>query len=618
MNTDASEENNTQKPGRRLPPNLILLAIGASLVIASIIFYPAARSMMEIRPSPGPSDIALTAEGETIPIPISSPTSPTPTRTPSLDPSPTPFTFTFPSQFGTLVLSIREGADIHLFAYQPFLESVNDGIYSALPLTRITSGHQQDITPAISPDGTKIAFSSNREGSWDLYILDMISGETSKFTDTRAYDGNPSWSPDGKWLAYESYHINNLDIFIQDLDQKQGPISLTNHPAADYAPNWSGQGRRISFISTRYGKQEVWYADLNSSENDKAVPVKNLPSQSVNHPTWTTDGRYLSWSLITKEGNHSIVTWDSEHPNQDPILEGSGDWPLWAGAGEILYSLVETPYETYLTAYPGINNDLQVMMPSVKLPGPVAGFSWAGGLSLPSQLYAETQVNPTPIWNPIFLDEDSDIEKKDLINLRGLKAPYPQLNEMAVDSFVALRQETRDLLGWDFLSTLENAYVPLSEPLDPGINLDWLHTGRGFSVNDIPRLANWMVVIREDFSGQTFWRLYIRTNNQSGIQGQPLHNYVWDFNARYSGSNVNYENGGAITNSIPAGYWVDFTELAAAYGWKRFPAQPYWQYSESAARFQYFAFTQGISLQSGLLELYSPEAIQTLAGSANP
>jgi TolB protein len=125
-------------------------------------------------------------------------------------------------------------------------------------------------------------------------------------------------------------------------------------------------------------------------------------------------------------------------------------------------------------------------------------------------------------------------------------------------------------------------------------------------------------VIREDFSGQTFWRLYIHTNNQSGTQGQPLHNYVWDFNARYSGSNENYENGGAITSSIPAGYWVDFTELAAAYGWKRFPAQPYWQYSESAARFQYFAFTQGISLQSGLLELYSPEAIQTLAGSANP
>jgi TolB protein len=154
--------------------------------------------------------------------------------------------------------------------------------------------------------------------------------------------------------------------------------------------------------------------------------------------------------------------------------------------------------------------------------------------------------------------------------------------------------------------------------MDPGVNQNWLYTGRGLSVNDIPRLANWMIVVREDYGTQTFWRLYIRTNVQNGSQGLPLHNYFWDFNARYSGSNLDYENGGAISNSIPEGYWIDFTELAAAFGWERFPAQSHWQYSESAARYQYFAFRQGLSLQSALLELYSPQAIQTLTNSANP
>ena len=432
MNTDASAENNNQKPDRRSPSNLILLAIGAILVISAVILYPAAQRRMEELSSPDPSAAGLTPETDSVQISITETSSPLASITPISDPSSTPVKFEFPSQFGALVLSIREGIDIHLFAYQPFLENIEEGIYSALPLTRITSGNQQDITPAISPDGTKIAFSSNREGFWDLYILDLISGETRKFTDTRTYDGNPTWSPDGQWLAYDSYHTNNLDIYIQDINQTQGPIPLTNHPAADYAPNWSGQGRRISYISTRNGVQEVWYTDLDSVEKEKSVRVRNLPGVSVKHPTWTTDGRYLTWSIVTEEGNHSLVTWDADRPDLDPILAGTGDWPLWAGTGEVLYALIETPYDTFLTAYPGLEYDLQVMMPAVKLPGPVAGFSWAKGILLPTP--ADTaQINPTPLWNPAPLqDENSEIIKKDLFQLRDLDAPYPQFNQDAV------------------------------------------------------------------------------------------------------------------------------------------------------------------------------------------
>ena len=616
MNSDNSMENNHQKPEQKIPSNLILIFIGAALIITAILLYPSTRSRINARPSPESLVDEITP---TIPATEPSASIAVPSPTPTLEPPPTPISYLNSSQFGALVLSIREGTDIHLFAYQPFLESEGEGSLSAVPLTRITSGNQHDITPAISPDGKKIAFSANREGYWDLYILDLITGITSKFTNTRAYDGNPSWSPDGKWLAYESYHLSNLDIFIQDLDQILGPIPLTNHPAADYAPNWSGQGRRISFISTRNGSQEVWYADLDLPEDDKAVRIPNLPGSSIQHPTWTTDGRYLSWSVVTDEGNHSLVTWDSDHPKRSPTPVGTGDWPIWGGAGEILYSLIETPYETYLTAYPGVNSEHQVMLPAVKLPGAIAGISWAKGFSLPNPPGAGTEVDPSPLWYPApLLEDDTEVLTKDLIQLRNLNAPFPQLNEDAVDSFTALRKEIKDLAGWDFLATLAHAYIPLAEPLDPGINMDWLHTGRGLLVNDIPRLANWLLVVKEDFGSSTFWRIFIRTNDQHGAQGLPLHSYYWDFNARFSGSNFYYENGGAISGNIPGGYWIDFTELAAAYGWIRFPAQSHWQFSESAARYQLFAFTQGLSLQSALLELYSASEIRSFPNSANP
>ncbi len=311
MNADTSVENDNQQPDQKFPSTLILLIIGAILLITAIILYPEARSKMEEQSSEMLLEFSLTPEVESTEVTNPETSTPIPNITQIPDPSPTPLIVGYPSQFGTLVLSIREGTDIHLFTYQPFLDNTDDGTLTALPMTRITSGNQQDITPSINPAGTKIAFSSNRNGFWDLYIFDLVTAEIKQLTDTRAYDGNPTWSPDGQWLAYESYQINNLDIIIQDIDQIQGPIPLTNHPAADFSPSWSGQGRKISFITARNGIQEVWYADLDSPEIDKAVRVKNLPGVSVDHPTWTADGKYLSWSIVTEEGNHSLVTWDS-------------------------------------------------------------------------------------------------------------------------------------------------------------------------------------------------------------------------------------------------------------------------------------------------------------------
>jgi TolB protein len=594
---------------------LILVTIALILIITAVIFYPDARQKMlasptqaaQINPAPGdliPDTPTLTAQfTESVPT-IS---------------TPTPEVFAQTSQFGSLVLSIREGNDAHLFLYRPFLEKTSQSSLSALPLTRITTGHQQDISPAISPDGTRIAFGSNRAGPWDLYILDLNTGQTTRFTDTAAYEGNPTWSPDGKWLAYESYQLNNLDIFIQDFDRTSGPIPLTNHPAADYGPNWSGQGRKISFVSTRNGKQEIWYADLDSPRDDKAVLVPGPESLSVDHPAWSSDGRYLTWGVISFDGNHALVTWDSTHPEELPVYAGPGDWPIWGGAGEILFTLIKTPFESYLSAYPGMQEDLQVMLPALKLPGSVEGISWAKVITLNSSLESAQEPPPTALWEATSRNEaELSGKQENLVELRNLNAPYPRFVGSALSSFSPLRLKVQEEAGWDFLSTLEYAYIPLDETHEPGINLNWLYTGRGLMINDIPRLAGWLIVAREEYGEQTFWRVYLRANNQQGLQGKPVKTYPWDFETRYSRDNAAYENGGSRASIIPSGYWVDFTELAAEFGWSRFPAETFWQFSETASRYQYYAFTQGLSLESALLQLYSPGDIQALIGFPDP
>src|SRR5512134_1672013 len=80
-----------------------------------------------------------------------------------------------------VIFSYEEDGYAHLFAYIP----------EKMPITRLTSGDWDDIAPAASPDGEKIAFASNRNGFWDLYLMDTSSAEVTQLTDTPSYEGAP-------------------------------------------------------------------------------------------------------------------------------------------------------------------------------------------------------------------------------------------------------------------------------------------------------------------------------------------------------------------------------------------------------------------------------------------
>jgi Tol biopolymer transport system component len=110
--------------------------------------------------------------------------SPTPTKQSSQENYPS-ISLQDPLNQGTVFLSLSEGGFSHLYVYQPV----------SYPLTTISSGPWDDITPAVSPDGTRLAFASNREGFWDIYILNLKDGQTTRFTNTPAYDAFPSMKP---------------------------------------------------------------------------------------------------------------------------------------------------------------------------------------------------------------------------------------------------------------------------------------------------------------------------------------------------------------------------------------------------------------------------------------
>ena len=513
-------------------------------------------------------------------------------------------------QQGVIILSLVEGNHSHLFAYQPIINGVDN---NPMALTRLTYGAWDDRDPAVSPDGRKIVFASDRNGYWDLYILELSTGIVDRLTDTLTYDGSPSWSPDGLWIVYESYVEDNLEIFILSANNPtEEPIRLTNNSAADYSPAWSPLGRQIAFVSNRSGEQDIWLADLNQADETSFQNISQKPLNWDRYPSWSPDGQYLVWSSV-QDGYHNLLVWDVSQPDREARYLGSGDWSVWSPDGDVVLAALFSPQTQYLTAYPISGQG--IVFPPLALPGPITGLDWADielADRMNDPIRQAAAATPTPLWQPVLTPgAEGPQDRRYLVELEDLEAPFPFFQDLVDESFQAFRQELSIRLGWDFLSSLENAYVPLTAPLDPGMGNDWLYTGRAFAFNPAPLNAGWVVLVREDFGAQTFWRVYVRARFQDGSSGIPIKDQPWDLNARFQGDTIAYEQGGALQKVIPAGYWYDFTQLAYAYGWERLPALTAWRASYSAGRFNEFAFTSGLGWSEAMLEIYPPEALLT-------
>ncbi len=404
--------------------------------------------------------------------------------------------------------------------------------------------------------------------------------------------------------------LMNLEIFIRPVDGSQPPVRLTGDPAADLAPAWSPGGRQIAFVSNRTGENEIWLADLDRIE-DRFQNISRAPLSADTCPGWSPDSSHLAWSA-DQDGYSTILISDLAQPGAARIV-GSGSCPAWSPSGAWLVAALETPNRSYLTAYAPDSSGL--LLPPLALSGSVDDLTWSTASlpnPLPTSLTIAARQAPTPAWQTA-LTPDASVPggRQRLVTIQDVDAPYPILQDLVDEAFNALRTDLAVRIGWDPLSSLENAFVPLTSPLFPGMLEDWLYTGRAFALNTTPINAGWMVVIREDYGAQTYWRLMLRTRFQDGSQGRPLMDLPWNFNARYSGDPRAYEDGGALAQAIPPGYWFDLTSFAAAYGWERLPALTTWRYAVPAARFNEFARSGGQDWYTAMRELYPAEALNT-------
>jgi Tol biopolymer transport system component len=121
----------------------------------------------------------------------------------------------------------------------------------------LISSTRVDMEAQFSPDGKKIVFTSNRTGSFEIWVCDSDGSKAQQLTSLGGYCGSPHWSPDGERITFDSNLERQWEIYATSINGGK-PKRLTNNPADDSAPSWSRDGKWVYFASDRSGKYQVW------------------------------------------------------------------------------------------------------------------------------------------------------------------------------------------------------------------------------------------------------------------------------------------------------------------------------------------------------------------------
>ena len=118
--------------------------------------------------------------------------------------------------------------------------------------------------PAFSPDGSRIAFVSTRDGQPEIYVMDADGTGATRLTNSRAADGAPSFTADGQAVVFHSRRTAHRQLFVQPITASDA-IQLTQEPADNSQPSVSPDGETIAFISNRDGNDDLWLMSKDGS-----------------------------------------------------------------------------------------------------------------------------------------------------------------------------------------------------------------------------------------------------------------------------------------------------------------------------------------------------------------
>lgn len=236
---------------------------------------------------------------------------------------------------------------------------------------QVTDGTQYERYPAWSPDGQYMVYHSNQRGSYDLYIYDTESGETTSLAPSvgsQAYnEAMPQWSPDGELIAYHSNETGAYNLYLTDAEGSFTAQVSYNDLSIGNAIRiaWSPDGEQVVYAAENImGGMNLWIADraeLLSTNPQNPLPGRLLTNSEFENdwfPTWSPDGEQIMF-VSSRTGDQDIYVIDADGENlrnitHSPTIEETQ--PTWTPDGRILFAAAHNGnYDLYLMDADGSN-----------------------------------------------------------------------------------------------------------------------------------------------------------------------------------------------------------------------------------------------------------------------
>ena len=199
---------------------------------------------------------------------------------------------------GVLYHSDRGGTwDIFMLGGPALANGVSQGPNSA------------DAQPSASPDGQWAAFTSDRDplGGWEIFIARVDGSQLERLTFNSATDTNPVWGPDSR-IVFESDREGNWDLFLVDVATTDDPVQLTDDAGNDIAPFWAPDGERVYFQSDRDGVWGTYAVEIETGEVSLVVDT----GREGQNPIVSHDGESLAWLQKNAFGVYDLWIMDLE------------------------------------------------------------------------------------------------------------------------------------------------------------------------------------------------------------------------------------------------------------------------------------------------------------------
>jgi Tol biopolymer transport system component len=250
-------------------------------------------------------------------------------------------------------------------------------LQAASPLQQLTNDPGTDVRPAWSPDGNKVAFQSNRNGSYSIWVMDANGTNQHQVTSGESNERHPAWSPDGRQLAFDSDASGSREIWIVDSDG-QNRRQLTSLKALSNFPTWSPDGNQIAFYVYQAGIMSLWVVNIDGSNlrplaPDLADERRNQCTFACHQAAWSPDGQQIAYTGGDQRSVWLVST-DGSNPRAIVSGEENNHFPWYTRDGRIGY-LTEhvSPIEAWTDAWllDPATGKAELLLDHIRLQGPL-------------------------------------------------------------------------------------------------------------------------------------------------------------------------------------------------------------------------------------------------------